>query len=641
MDNDELAKLKRRLYRKDETFKEREMRSPLSSHPLEKKTYWETPAEEERVGLALPEEPKSGFFKKFVIIFLILIGLAALGAGVYFLIGGPSTVSSKNIEIKLEGPTSIKGGEAGNWQALITNKNKTDLELADFIIEYPEDSRPIFSATTTTSGSKIISERRPIGRVKSGETISQPITAYLFGEKDSDKIFKLTLEYRPAGSNAILEKTMEQAVRLLQSPVEISLKLPKETNSGEVITLEAEISSNAGTMIKNMNFKMEYPAGFQFQEADLKPAGGDNLWRLGDLEPGKKRTIKIKGVLEGQDLMEMSFRSLAGPLDEKGEVIAYGFSVQNITLKKPFLKLEAFVNGKDRDIIVSPGANLDVSIKWQNTLPEKIRNAVIEVKLNGLASDQRTISVNKGFYRSFDQTLVWNKASFPELESIDPLTEGEAQFRFSILNPLPSEAIRQGNPSVFLEVEMKAERITEEEGGTQIQNHLTKEIKIATSFQLSRKGFYYSGPFKNSGPLPPKVGRETTYTVVWSLTNSSSAVSDVTASAFLPSYVRWLGAIKPETAEVSYNQATGEIIWKAGTVALGAGTLAPAQELAFQISFLPSASQIGSQPILVSEVVLGGKDTFTGAYLRDVKSALTTYLDTDLQFKYNEATVTQ
>lgn len=641
MDNDEIEKLKRRLYRKGETFKEREMRSPLSSRPVEKKTYWETPAEEERVGLILPEEPKSGFFKKFVIIFSILIGLAALGAGAYFLIGGPSIVSSKNIEIKLEGPTSIKGGEAGNWQALITNKNKTDLELADFIIEYPEDSRPVFSATTTTSGTKIISERRAIGFVKSGETISQPVAAYLFGEKDSDKIFKLTLEYRPSGSNAILEKTTEQAVRLLQSPVEISLKLPKETNSGEVITLEAEISSNAETMIKNMNFKMEYPAGFQFQEADLKPSGGDNLWRLGDLEQGKKRTIKIKGVLEGQDLMEMSFRSLAGPLDEKGEVIAYGFSVQSITLKKPFLKLEAFVNGKDRDIIVSPGASLDVSIRWQNTLPEKIRNAVIEVKLNGITSDQRTISVSKGFYRSFDQTLVWNKASFPELESLDPLIEGEAQFRFSILNPLPSEAIRQGNPSISLEVKITAERITEEEGGTQIQNHLSKEIKIATSFQLSRKGFYYSGPFKNSGPLPPKVGRETTYTVVWSLTNSSSAVSDVTVSAYLPSYVRWLDAIKPETAEVSHNQATGEIIWKAGTVIAGAGTLAPAQELAFQISFLPSASQIGSQPILVSEVVLGAKDTFTGAYLRDVKSALTTNLDTDLQFKYNEATVTQ
>ncbi len=167
------------------------------------------------------------------------------------------------------------------------------------------------------------------------------------------------------------------------------------------------------------------------------------------------------------------------------------------------------------------------------------------------------------------------------------------------------------------------------------------EAQLATSFQLSRKGFYYSGPFKNSGPLPPKVGRETTYTVVWSLINSSSVVSDVTVGSYLPSYIRWLSAIKPESADVSYNQTTGEIIWKAGTVAAGAGTLAPAQELAFQISFLASASQIGSQPILVSEVVLGGKDIFTGAYLRDVKSALTTYLDTDLQFKYNEAVVTQ
>ncbi len=639
MNDDEIEKLKKRLYKKEETFKERETRVPLSPRSSETKAYWEEPPKEEGPGLVLPEEPKKSPAKRIIAIFSIFFGLAILGAGFYFLIGGSNVVSSKNIEIKMEGPTSIKGGEAGKWQVLITNKNKTDLELADFIIEYPENSRPVSDAINTANGSKNISERRAIGSVKAGETINQTIETYLFGEKDTDKIFKLALEYRPQGSNAILEKTAEQAVRLLQSPVEISLKLPQETNSGEPVILEAEIFSNAETVIKDMNFKMEYPNGFRFQSADLKPTAGDNLWRLGDIESGKKRTLKITGVLEGQDLMEMAFRALAGPLDEKGEVVPYGFSVESIILKKPFLKLGVAVNNKDGEIISSPGEEMNISVKWQNTLSEKISNAVIEVKLGGLAVDQRSLSVSNGFYRSFDQTLVWNQSSFPELSSIDPLVGGEAQFRFSLLNPLPNEAIRSGNPSISLDIEMRADRISEGEGAVQIKNHLSKEIKIATQFQMSRRGLYYSGPFKNSGPLPPKVGKETTYTVVWQLTNSTNAVSDATVSAYLPSYVRWLGVIKPENSDVSYNQNTGEIIWKAGTVAGGAGSSFLAQELSFQISYLPSASQIGSQPVLVSEATVGGKDTFTGAYLRSVKSALTTYLDTDSQFKYNEATV--
>lgn len=642
MDNNELEKLKKRLYRKGEAFKERKLRSPLTPQVPPAKTYWEeSPSEEGR--LILPEKPKFTFRRKLIIAFSVIVVLAIFGAAAYFLmVGGTNIVSSRNVEISLEGPSSIKGGEPGNWQVAITNKNKTNLELADLRIEYPEGSKPISdSFSGTFSGAKNLVERRPIGEIKAGETKTQQISAYLFGEKNTDKTFKLTLEYRPQGSNAILAATKEQIVRLLQSPIEISLELPRETNAGEEIILKVDIISNAQTLIKDVNFKMEYPAGFQYLDSDLKPTAGDNIWRLGDLESNMKRTIKIRGVLQGQDLMEIAFRASAGPLDENGEVVAYGFAVQSVILKKPFLKLGVEINGKTEEVIASVGADLNININWQNTLPTKITNAIIEVKIIGSAVDQRTISVNKGFYRSFDQTLVCNQSSSPELASIEPLEEGKAQFKFSILDSLPVDVIRQGNPVVSLDIMMQAERITEEQGKVEVTNHLTKDIKIATLFQLSRRALYYSGPFKNSGPLPPKVGRETTYTVIWSLTNSSNNVSNAMISAFLPSYVRWLGVVKPLDADVSYNQTTGEVVWRAGAVSSGTGILSAGRELAFQISFLPNAGQIGSQPTLVSEVTLSGKDDFTGAFLRDMKYALTTYLDSDPQFKYNEAAVTQ
>lgn len=643
MNNDEIERLKRRLYKKGEVFKEREIRSPLSPRSEEAKTYWEKPPEEGE-GLSsqagrfvLPEKQKSSFGKKLFVAFLIIFVLAAAGALVYFLIGGANVVSSKNIKISLEGPTSIKGGEPGTWQVLITNKNKTNLELAYLIIDYPEGSKPV---SGSWGGPSNLSERRSIGEIKAGQIINQQIEIYLFGEKDTDKTFKFTLEYRPEGSNAILAASEVQTVRLLQSPLEISLNFPKEANAGEEIILEANIISNAQTLIKDVHFKMDYPAGFQYSDSDLRPASGDNIWRLGDFDSNAKRTLKIKGILQGQDLMELSFRASSGPLDQNGEVIAYGYATQSVVLKKSFLNLSVRVNNKTEEVIVSPGTELNVEIDWQNTLPTKITNAVVEVKINGSAADQRTISISNGFYRSFDQTLVWNQSSSLDLSSIDPLEKGEAQFRFSISSPLPNSVIEQGNPMISLEVTMKAERITEQ-GTVEITNHLIRDVKIATLFQFSRRALYYSGPFKNSGPLPPRVGIETTYTVIWSLTNTSNNVSDASVSAFLPPYVRWLGKIQPEDADVSYNQTTGEVVWRAGAVLKGAGISSAAKELAFQISFLPSVSQVGSQPTLVSEATLSGKDDFTGAFLRDVKYALTTYLESDPQFKYNEANVTQ
>lgn len=635
--NDEIEKLKRRLYRRGEAFKEREIRSPLTPRPTEARPYWKEPLEEE-AGFVPPEKPKSSFKKLFVIAGAVL-ALAAVAGLIYFFAAGPNVVSSKNIEISAQGPTGIKGGEEGTWQVIITNKNRANLELADFIIEYPAYSMPV-SANINTA--RPLYERRSVGNIASGQTIMQTVQAYLFGAKDSDQVFKLTLEYRPEGSNAILATGQNYTVRLMQSPVEISFTAPKEANAGEPVTLEADIISNSESAIDNLNFKMDYPAGFKYQDADPKPAAADNVWRLGTIEKNKTRIVKITGVLEGQDLTELAFRASAGPLNNQGEVIPYGAGVQTIILKKAFLELGADVGTRAGQDIGQRGETINVDVKWKNTLPVKIYNAVIEVKISGEAVDQKSIYISKGFYRSFDSTLVWNSASSPDLAGIEPAEEGVSNFKFNISDPLSNNVIRKGNPVVSIDVAMTGQKAAEAgaEPG-QVQNHFSKEIKIATELQLSRRGLYYSGPFKNSGPLPPKVGKETSYTIIWALTNSSSDVSEAAVNAFLPPYVRWLGAINPAAADVSYNQSTGEVLWRPGAVPAGTGILQPAKELAFQISFLPNASQIGSQPTLVSEATLGGKDTFTGALLRDAKSALTTYLDTDPELKYNESAVAQ
>lgn len=63
MDNDEIERLKRRLYKKGEVFKEREFRSPLSPRSDQTKTYWEEPSEGEG-RLVLPEKTSIFFSQK-------------------------------------------------------------------------------------------------------------------------------------------------------------------------------------------------------------------------------------------------------------------------------------------------------------------------------------------------------------------------------------------------------------------------------------------------------------------------------------------------------------------------------------------------------------------------------------------------
>ena len=150
---------------------------------------------------------------------------------------------------------------------------------------------------------------------------------------------------------------------------------------------------------------------------------------------------------------------------------------------------------------------------------------------------------------------------------------------------------------------------------------------------------YYTGPLKNTGPLPPKVNQETTYTIIWTITNSSNDISSAVVRTTLPTYVKWLGVVSPDSESVTYNEIGGEVVWNAGAIPAGTGINRAAREVAFQVSFLPSISQINQSPLLTSEIAISGNDNFTHTILRDTKRALSIKLSTDSIFLENQGIV--
>ena len=78
-----------------------------------------------------------------------------------------------------------------------------------------------------------------------------------------------------------------------------------------------------------------------------------------------------------------------------------------------------------------------------------------------------------------------------------------------------------------------------------------------------------------------------------------------------------------------------------GNISSGAGTVTPAREVSFQISFLPSVDQIMTVPNLIGEAVLSAKDTFTLTTVFNSFAALTTRLNNDPYFRIGAENVTQ
>lgn len=620
--DEELKKLRKKLYDEEETFAPRLKREGLSPGTKGVKTYWKgdvAPKKDTRRRIEERRKRKKKRSPLILIAVIVALVLLVVAGGYYvwreIFLGG-NFVSSRNIDISVEGPSIVKGGERNKWYVQITNNNKASLELANLVVDYPE-------GTMTISGAPISRERKNIGEVFPGETKKVELDVFVLGEEDAQKEMLLSFEYRLEGSNAIFAKDFKNIIKFSRSPVGVFINLPKEKESGQPIDMEVEFVSNSDAALKDVYVEVEYPPGFRFEDSNFKPAKGNNLWFIGVLQPQEKRVIEISGFIEGQDLMELSFRALAGSSKDGNDLIPLGSTAESILLKRPFLNLDFLVSGQDIETVFSDSTTR-ITVPWKSNLTTEVRNANIEVKIYGEGIDISSIRVENGFYRGYDGTLVWNASSVKNLALITPGDEGRVVFSFDFDDMLPVNDSNDKNFTVRMEGKISASRSGEDGQTSVLEGEVSKELKVNSDIQVVPTVDYGSGPFVNSGPLPPEIGKETTYTITWSVSNFYNDVEDAIVRASLPSYVRWLNISEPSDEELVFRSDTGEIVWYLDDLDAGVGILRPAREVSFQVAFLPAPNQKFLSPELMTESVIEGKDLFTGVDLSDSKQAVST-----------------
>lgn len=616
--DEELKKLRKKLYKEEETFQSRLKRSGFSTVSSGAKTYWKDDVVKKRDTREKIEARRRGKKSPVITIVIVLTVVVVVAAGGFYLwreifLGG-NIVSSKNIDISIEGPSIIKGGERNKWYVLVTNNNKVSLELANLVINYPE-------GTLAISGMPLSRERKNVGEILSGETKKVELDIFMLGEEDEQKEMLMSFEYRLKDSNAIFAKESKNIIKFSSSPIGVFIKLPQEKESGQPIEVEVNYVSNSAVTLRDVYLKVEYPPGFRFQESDYEPTRGNDLWFVGDLQPHEERTIKIKGVLEGQDLMELSFRAFAGSSKDGDDLVLLGSVAESILLKKPFLNLVFLVDDKDTDIVFS-NKMIRITMPWKSNLTTEVRNANIEAKIYGEGIDISSIRVDSGFYRGYDNTLVWNASSVKELALITPGTAGRVSFSFKFDDMLPVDSLSDKNFTVNFEGKISASRSSGDGQISTVEGEVSKEVKVASYIEVVPSVRYGSGPFTNSGPLPPEIGEETTYTVTWSVSNFYNDVADAIVRGALPSYVRWLGAVSPLGEEIVFQPTTGEVVWYLDKIDAGTGILVPSREVSFQIAFLPAPNQKHLSPELMDKSIMEAKDLFTDLTLSDLKQAV-------------------
>lgn len=569
----------------------------------------------------------------------IVFCIAAVGFfAYYFTFGaGGSAASPGNIDISVAGPPQVEGGVPTELQIVVTNRNNVALQLADLVITYPEGTR-----SPTDFITELPNQRISLGSIEAGGTRQGTVSAVFAGDEGTHGVVKIELEYRISGSSAVFASASEYNLVFSTSPLSVAVDGNTDTISGQPVELTITVASNAHAPVSDVLLSAQYPFGFKFTSATPAPAAS-GLWELGTLSPGERQTITVRGTLSGEQGDQRVFHFTAGTRSTPtSSVIDTPLSehVFKMAISKPFLGLGVLVNGvSGKTAVVAPGDNVNINVSWQNNLPTAITNAVIVARLSGVQIDGATVRSTDGFYRSSDGVVLWDKTTtngvFSELA---PGARGTVGFSFQ----MPSSETLKGlqNPRLDISINAAGNRISETGVPQNLQATANQKISLASDLQLDARGLYYSNPFGSTGPMPPKAGVETTYAIVFTVTNTTNKITDASVTAVLPPYVRWIGIYSPPTEDVTFNQNNSTVTWHLGDIESGAG-LGGTQprQAAIAIGLTPSTSQIGQEPILLQNIVLSGKDVATGKIETRNAQNVTTNILGDQGFSAANATV--
>lgn len=620
-----LESLQEKLYQPGSQISERpeapEIFQPKEIAPEQVTKEWEEEKIEDYMTVKRIKKKKIQGLLSSAILFLFFGGLAVLGY-IYFF----GTFRQSDISVKIKGPETVESGESIQFFVSYQNRSDFDLEDAILIFEWPKGSVP------RDQGALKIEKR--IGNIVSGREASAFFDGQFFGAKNDKLAVNATLKYKPKRKNSFNQGLSDQGKFfeskdvfesiISKTPFSIVMNMPPRAVSGNETELFLEYQNLSETVFSDMQLKLAYPEGFIFSSADPAPSFSDDIWdfdRISGREIGK---IKIRGILSGRDNETKLFQAFIGKQD-KGQFIAYANSEYSVVMSSTILFVYQTANDA-RELAVFPGDTLNYKITYRNTSDIAIPNVIVSAKLEGKAVDFKTLNIKWGSFSGQTNSIIWNASGVRQLALLGPGEEGSVSFSVKLNRVLDVSGSSDKNFIVSSIAKVESDQIPESLKGIPIGNEDKVDAKLNTDLAVSVKGVYKSAPIENFGPIPPQLAQKTAYNIIWQLTNSSNDVDNARIEASLPPNVIWEGKINPSDYNISYEQATGKIVWNIGKIPAGTGFVMPAMQAAFQISIVPGIADLGRIIDLMFETNLSAIDLFTNAVISKQAEGKTTYL---------------
>jgi len=622
-----LEDLRKKIYQPEEEFKERLKRKSIFKKSEEIKKVPERWVEEEK------KRKKPLFYlknKKYLWSGVILLLLFLFGVGV-MVWHGLTSFDEDKVELTLEGPKRVASGEEVKYFVKYRNKTRLKLVKIKLTFHYPTNS--------LVSGQQSLVQTFDLPDLLPGQTSKIELPVRIIGLKGESKKAWAELSYQPEKVKSSFTKQAEFVTTIFSVPLGVNFDLPEKLVSGQSFDFSLTYFNQTEVDFNDLEIRIEFPRGFDLDSAEPLPLSEKAIWRLDELKANEEGKIFLKGSIRGEEGETKSFKAQLGYLQENKFILyAEATAVLKISLP-PLVVRQSIKDVSDR--VVYPGETLLYEIEYQNTTDVGIKEVVITSYLEGSAIDFSSLDPGSGSFDGDRQAIVWKASNLPSLEYLSPGEKGKVNFRISVKNPLPIKNYQDKNFEIINTVKIDSNKRPLSLQDIQLGGEDKLTVKVVTQLDVKAKGYYYDDLMPGKGPLPPKVGEKTVYTIKWSLTNTANKLSQVKVEAFLPPHVKWEGNFSPAEEKITYSVDSGKLTWLVDELLPGTGILTPTKEVSFQVSITPTSAQKGSLVELISQTKASGYDEFVKKEIIDTSDLIETNLPDDLNVSFNQGLVVE
>lgn len=500
-------------------------------------------------------------------------------------------------------------------------------EEITFYINYLNNSDDILEETSLTvdlPNHFVLNSYRPesfdahnhiltIGNLPAGANGKLEISGRLYGSIEEPQNLTGVFSYNVGNRQG--NQLFTAAYFIEDSNIRAIVNLPNEAVKNQLFNFTVDYYNDSSQKIDKILIVPEWQADFRLSRANISFDSALGGFIINNLEAGETGRLEIEGALftnkEKEDLSLKTYLILdKDKLLQKRELGSVGI----VDTKTSFV-----VSWPESEDNIGLGETVNYKLKYGNNGDYSIRNVLLKAVI-----ESEPLGIK-------EENFIFDFNSHPELALLRPGSAGEINFIYQIQKQLSWNEVIEGEPVVKSYI--IAEYILEDETDRRVREQSpAREQKINTNLSVDAFARYFSGSGDQlgRGPLPPEVGAPTKYWIFWHPTNNLSDAEDVLITAVLPENVELTGLSLPMDL-ISFDPATRQISWQVGRVNKYSGT--PGKGVSFEVSLIPDETQVGGFANLIENIILKGKDIFTGEVISRNLGFITTDLIRDQKVK--------